>query len=519
MISVAISVAFCLLSLIGYMLLRLACPATRILGALASPLLGLLLWVLLLDIALTTEVSRPFEAAAYLILIGGAASIAYSHRKKRFDGGDLIVAVPCAVVTLVFLLNTRGTNGGDSAYMIMMGVDIGRFQMFPADVKRELFYAYPLLLPLFQATIQRIAPDRFFNIAPALSILLMTFLAVLFRKLGYNWILSVIVVILLFSSPAMIIHTFYFNHHLICGFIILVFAYLVDKFEKNKEGNPIPVLLILLVSLPLVRLEGPFLAIILMAVFIRQNSFSMIQRIMLAFSSAMTVSIFYGYLLTFQPGTFNLIILSSTTVKLMILIGWLYVLYLLLLNVLPILSQLDQLGTRLVLNSVTIAVLLTCLLAPAKVAVSILAIFTNLFGFWGFWGFTWWPLVLGLIWRPESEEVGHRAVVEDPRFVTIVAMLGLMIVFLLLREANSVGFGDTFNRTMVHVLPIWAWLVMDRWRKTDTSETLNEETAHDYLRVRDGYGRDEGNLRSSATTHSDVRRLCWLSSTRMAPAA
>ena len=130
--------------------------------------------------------------------------------------------------------------------------------------------------------------------------------------------------------------------------------------------------------------------------------------------------------------------------------------------------------------------------------------------------------MLGLIWRPESEEVGHRAVVEDPRFVTIVAMLGLIDSIPASARSNSVGFGDTFNRTMVHVLPIWAWLVMDRWRNTDTSETLNEETAHDYLRVWDGYGRDEGNLRSSATTHSDVRRLCsgcMASSTRMAAAA
>ena len=461
-----ITLALCLLTLTGFALMRLALPAAPLLAALASPLLGVILWALLLNMALILNVPWPFQASACALVICGLVSIAFAQRAKPFNARDLaFFALVGVTASSVVVSNTYGTNIGDAGYMIMMGVDIGRYETFPEDVQRELFYAYPLLLPLLQASAYwLIGSDHFISPAPMIAILLMAFLSVLFIKIGFHWIIGILTALLLFSSAGMMIHAFYFNNHLLLAFVILVFAYVAEVYRLSRCPVSILVLAILLMGLPLIRLEGSLIAIILMVVFIRQSGFTVIERLILGVGSAVATTIFFGHLLTFEPGSWSLNILSPASVKIIILLSWLYVLYILAAALIPLVRKLDNSGPLLIVALACIAVLITCILAPARTAASILALAVNLFGFGGLWGITWWLLVLGLIavWQPT---VARGALTEDPRFVAIVALLALMILFLLSRDAYQIGFGDTLNRSMVHVLPIWAWLVMDRWRK------------------------------------------------------
>ena len=484
------TVAFCLLSLVGYVVARTAVPSSRLTAATMSALIGLLIWGLVLYAALIAGVRAPFQKAAWLVGFGGLVALSIGLRQQPLSRDDLLfVALPCAVIAIVFNVNSLGTNVGDAGYMIMMGVDIGRFETFPEDVKHYFLYSFPLLLPLYQATVSYLqGPDQFVNVAPVLAILLMIFLAVLFRNARLKWSISLLLVVMLFSSHAMIIHSFYFNHHLIVGFMILAFAYLVEAYRQNKKTDPLPTLIVLIMGFSLVRVEGALLAIILMVVFLRGDVFSRSQRFLLAVCNAVAASARFGYLLTFQPLTWtdilHLNVLWPTAAKLIVLLVWIHVFYVAAVGRNRIIDKLDGMGSWLVRLFAVIAVLSALVLTPSGFLTSVLAIGANLFGLTGLWGLTWWLLVPALValllWsQPLSSEpntelaningAAHRRraeglLLDDPRFGFIVAFLALMLFFVAMRSPYRIGFGDTFSRGMLHVLPLWVWLVVDRWQ-------------------------------------------------------
>lgn len=481
-----IALAFVAFGFTGYSLLRLIYPGRTLLAAAGSVIVGMIMWVWSLYVFLILNFPTPFYFAAALFALLSVYIVAYSHRANRFAVVDFLV--PCIswlVCSVVMSLATIGTTNGDAGYMILVGVEICRFDEIPSEIRTTLLFGFPPFLSLAHATICEVAGrEQFVNFIPVLAIALTLFLSAILREMAYSWGISLLICFTFLSSLAMVIHVLYFNHHLLVGLMIVMFAFIAHGRQKDQDSASLIVLLILVMGLDLSRAEAALLALILIIVFVRADNFSFRERVFVAVGHALAISIHLGFILTHEPNrAFELQILGRTSISVMIVVSWSYVAYLMLVNRSALVARLDRATLPLVLLFSVASALLSILVAPRQLLESVAAILMNMFLFTGFWGLTWWVLAAALIWGPRHSQVSEgtasldsdqaREILADPRFILIVAFLSLMLVLATGRQPYHHAFGDTFNRFLMHILPIWIWLVADQWREVDFAKPLS----------------------------------------------
>jgi len=461
---------------VGYALLRLVWQE-RLMAACGGLILGTALWAWILFAMLLFGIAAPFTAAGIAFASLGAALIVASGFHKRFEAAELLVPLLSWLVALaLFHLPVVATTSGDAGYMIMMGVDTCRFDTIPADIRRTLMYGYPPLIPMLQATACKFtSANQLVNFIPLFAIAQLLFLIALLQRIGYALIAAVLGCLIIFSSTSAMIHVVYFNHHLLLGFMILMFAVITQDRKPDQDKASVLALLILLFGIDIGRAEAALVSLILLVVLIRHDNFSVRERLTLALGNAVAVTLYLGFVASMEVDTsIRLIILNRFSIAVLIAITWAYAGYVALTHYSAQIARLDRSTLAITLCLSVVAMGLAVLVAPIRLTQSLAAIFTNTFLLVGFWGFTWWILVGALViaWRLARAR-SAPLLSSDPRFVLIVSMLALMMLLAVGRDPYRLGFGDTFNRFLAHLAPVWLWLVADLWRRIDLDRPVS----------------------------------------------
>jgi hypothetical protein len=429
----------------------------ELISAFSSILYGIILLVLIIFPSLWIKNAHSLTAAIWAYCIISVAIFLFSVSRKKNTKSEwisllIIMALNCFIVRF----NHFATTLGDASYMIMMGVDIARFGHIPSDVAKNLLWAFPLFLPIFQAVVSNVSDiNNFINIMPCISIsmagILFKMIYDLFPNRNFSksvCYLSIILPVFMFSSHHMFIQSLYYNHHLLTGLIILLLTLYYFKNENYKYSEFL--FIILLISLNLMRFESVVISVLILWLF-GSRLFEHKARFVIGscysfYSLALyTILFFWG-----SDKYCDLTILTHKKILLIISVLSVILAYHLMLLSSWFTQKHEKKLFILIDVGLIIIALSLMILNPKHLLLSWNSLGKNLFLNTGYWGITWHVILFVFLHQCYLKIIR----LDDPLFKYIALFIAYVSFIVLIRKnPYRTGFGDSANRMMVHVLP------------------------------------------------------------------
>jgi hypothetical protein len=447
-------------------------------NAFSALIIGILIWNILALLVLMCGLNNIIFVSLWIYIPITILLVFYSFIKYRPSWKEVSWFSGVTIIQLLIILfNNYATAIGDSGYMILMGVDIGRFGTIPRDTGEDLLWAYPLFLPLYQATISKIFfLNEFKNIAPVIGVSLGGLLAsLIYDELNrfnllqkQKTIISILVMIMVFSSHNMFIQLFYFNHHLLVAFVFILWIAFYLFWMDRTVLSPYLLFLLLAIGLTIMRIEGYILSMILLTVTLKDEPFKTRKYITISYVLFFTfLNVFL--LMNGDSKYSNLTIINEKHIAIMITTSILYLSANLMFEKSNIVKKMhDTILTKSIYltGAITFALMIFSNFRELFWK-SLLSFMSNLFGVTGFWGLTWYVILFlsVFIYYKKKEKIFY-----DPIFMTIVLIFNSYLGMLFFRQNYRIGFGDSFNRGVaVQLLPLIILFIIKLLGPTQTT--------------------------------------------------
>ena len=454
-------------------------------GKLPAPLIGIsgflwgtLLWVLGGMVLLTAGIPyTPLNMLVYFIILGIGVVVLHVRNKtwslSRREVTSLLLSAGLFLLTLL-LANTfnYSTTSQDSIAQISTGKRLA-YEGLSTLVIEELSLR-GIFLSLLQSASVFLEVDYLHLLQPGFSI---TFLLVFFtlprrivshllsdqrRALIYALLTS----LALFSTYFIVFQFFYVHNSLIsAGYLYLAVASFWLGAQEENHCWMVPGVVALL-GFSLARNEAPIFALIFLILVISADRTPYQTRLRTILPYLSLVIVWYAYLLArmgsgtkiLNPEKTLVIIASLAACGALVLISkqewvqrWL----------LPYLPQLMLGGLALLLAAMVI-------IKPGHMMISVWITIRNTFEVGG-WGIAW-PL-FGFLFALSL--AGPRVPGEKLFFYGIWSFLLLLVGIVFFRNPFRLGWGDSGNRMLTHILPITVLYIS---MKAAQGSTLKEPT-------------------------------------------
>lgn len=420
---------------------------------------GALAWVIggVLILAASLPYTPVSMGLLFIFLMIGFGTIHARNKTWRLARRELLTILLIAAAFLLVLvlasLFNFSTTSQDSIAQISTGRRIA-YEGFSSPVIEELSLR-GIYLPQLHSASVFLGDDYLYAAQPAFAFSFVLIFVYLTRRIiGHlsshrhlAWLLSLSSGLILFSTYFIVFQFFYIHNNLISA-LYLYFAVCAFWLAAVEERGTWAILgIIALLGFSLARNEAPIFALIFLVLVVSSKRISFRVRLRSMLPYLVVLILWYLYLLLemgqgtkiLDPGKTLLIIGTLAAFGCLVLLSelkWIKSL------VLPHLPKV-MLGTLLVL------LVVMAILKPNHMILSVWIIINNTLEAGG-WGITW--LIFGFLLVLSM--AGPRLPWEEIFFVGISSFVALLLALVYFRNPYRLGWGDSANRMLTHILPI-----------------------------------------------------------------
>lgn len=428
---------------------------------------GALFWVLggMTLLILTIPYTAASMSILFIILVIGISILHARNKTWQLSRRELIYISAFALVYLLILLLANQFNfsvaSTDSIIYILTGRRIP-YEGFSQSVMVELADR-GAFLPLLQSASVFLGDDYIYAAQPAFGLSLAgIYFYLSHRILGHlhsdkrlALTLSILSGLVLFSTYFVVFQTFYIHTNLICA--VYLFLSVCGFWLASVEGEDswMIVGMLALTGFSLARLESPVFALVFLVLLISYGKIPYRIRLVSILPYLISLIIWYFYLLR-GVGDVDL---TLDQTRILAIIGALAaVIFLVIFSevnwikrwVLPHLP-------KIMLGVLVLVVAFMVIQKPEHMYTSMKVTLKNVLES-GRWGITW--VVFALLFLISLFRPGFLR--EEYFFYGISSFLLLLLAISYFRVPYRVGWGDSANRMLVHILPTISLYVMMR---------------------------------------------------------
>jgi len=427
---------------------------------------GALFWVIGSLVMLTLTI--PYTLFSMLVLIiplivGGG--IIHARRKTwNLSGSELINLLLIAFSFLLILILASyfnfSTTSQDSIVQISTGIRIS-YEGLSSWVMRELSLR-GVFLSLLQSTSVFLGDDYLYLVQPAFAFTFFLVFFYLTRRIISNILsnqrltltYSVLASLALFSTYFMVFQFFYIHNSLISAAYLFVGVSGIWLSVIEDDSNWLVLAMAGLLGFSLARNEAPIFALIFLLLVISADRIPYRDRMRSILPYLAFLILWYAYLLArmgtgtkiLDPEKASIIIASLFACGTLVLISdgkWVKRF------LLPRLPQ-------IMLSSLFLMVVAMVIFKPEHMIISVWITIRNVLEAGG-WGITW--LLFGFLFILSLP--GPRVPWEKLYSYGIFSFLFLLLGIVYFRNPFRLGWGDSANRMLTHILPIiMSYIVM-----------------------------------------------------------
>jgi hypothetical protein len=415
--------------------------------ALALPL-GATIWVICGVVLLALGIPVGLMSVAALSVACALGSLVFVDRRgARVSHASLILAGMVIVATVPYFVSSMAWTS-DSLFMVLMGEDILHTGSFSSVVRDWYLTGYPFAVPLL--SLQGLAADparlpEILTVLPVSLTLLVVDAAIQAapRQRALAIIAAIAAMAAVFLSAAGRLQAIYVNGHVLTACLILGF------FSIPEDQPRLATLLrsALAVGVAVSRVEGVLFAILMLALE-PVAAVTRWRRVVPATAVAVAATFLLGHV------AFNLAavldIINPRIAWTLIAIGWLYLVFLLVLYGFDLDWLLEHLR-RLTLTAIILCSVLAIVWNPEHMMMVFYNLGSNMM-LTGGWGIVWPAISLAVVLAAVYQ---RGALLADPR---ILFVIGYVLLLICLGAVNKrpyvVGPFDSGNRLLFQMLPL-----------------------------------------------------------------
>lgn len=420
-------------------------------GALFWVVGGVILNILMVPYTITSM------AILFILLSVGFGILHIRNKTWQLTGRDLVCLMAIAIVFILVLLLASHYNfsvaSTDSFIYIVTGRRIP-YEGFSQSVMVELADR-GASQPLLQSASVFLGADYIYAAQPAFGLSLAgIYFYLSHRILGHlltdkrlAWSLSILSGLVLFSTYFVVFHYFYIHTNLICAVYLFLGLYGFWLASVEAKDSWMIVGMLALMGFSLARLESPIFALPFLVVLISQGKIPYRIRLVSILPYLISLIIWYFYLLR-GVGDVDLTLDQTRTLT---VIGALAACIFLL-----IFSEVNWIKRwalphlpKIMLGVLVLVVVFMVIQKPEHMYTSMKVTLKNVLES-GRWGITW--VVFALLFF--FSLFGSGFLKEGFFFYGISSFLLLLLAISYFRVPYRVGWGDSANRMLIHILPI-----------------------------------------------------------------
>lgn len=394
----------------------------------------------------------------YFLLLGtGISFFHYRNKTWKLSPRDLFWLLSIAFLYLIILVATSyfnlSTTSPDSIVLIATGKRLPYVGFSDAVIKELSLRG--VFLSVLQSAAEFLGDGYLYAFQPSLGVsFLLVFFFLSHRIIDHlapnkhwNFVISLMTSLVLFSTYFIVFQIFYIHTNLISGLylFVAVSAFWLAMIEKKSSWMGFGMLALL--GFSLARNEAPLFAVVFLILVISVDKIPYRVRLKSILPYLILMISWYSYLLI-RMGEGTKILNPERT---LIIIGSLFAL-----GLLVLLSEQKWLKAKLfpylakiMVGALVLILLLMFLTKPVHMMDSAYFIILNLSAY-GWWGVTW--LVFSLVFLISI--IGPRVPGEELFFYGIVSFFCLLLAIAYFRNPYRLGWGDSANRMFTHILPV-----------------------------------------------------------------
>jgi hypothetical protein len=458
--------------------------------AVSGFLWGALTWILLslpvailFDSAYTATTMFSLIAVTGIILLFVAIREQPSQTELAWSFGTLVIF---SLFTMIFVLNNFAILSYDSYTLVLLGQQIGFFEEINLNISTSLA-SWGVFMPLLHAASVFLDIDYLYALQPMFAI---SGLASIFyfiyhslgkqnQKIGIRILVSCLAITGISSTYFLVFESVYIHNNLLSAIYLFLFVALAWNSLQDQSSSMLFLGLVALSGFVLLRTETSLTAVIFLFLLISYYSSDRDKQVKQLGIIAFSIFVFIWYLYLFLAIGTGTDILSPSKIVILVIpyIGLLVVIWL---------SKRKEWEKRLphipllLLYVFLVGALIVGLLKPEHMATSLTVMVKNMFDFnferweitwYGRWGITWFVFVilglLALAWP----KINHE------KFLSygIILFLILIYLFAFARNPYRLGFGDSANRMLTHIVPIIVFYFSLKFGQTKNGVNSNKK--------------------------------------------
>lgn len=450
-------------------------PVTVI--AVTGFLWGALFWVLGGMCLLVAAIAyTPASMIIYLGILVSVFSIIHARRKTwRLSRREIFWLLAIATFFLLVLITASyfnlSTTSPDSIVLISTGRRMA-YEGLSDTVMKELSLR-GVYMPVLQSASSFLGDGYLYAAQPGIGV---TFTLVFFflshwiigqlgSKKRLNLMSSILTSLALFSTYFIVFQFFYINTNTISALylFVAVSAFWLGLIEDKRSWLVFGMLALL--GFSLARTEAPLFALVFLLLVVGVDRIPYRVRLRATLPYAILLILWYLYLLWRMGDGTQILNPERTLVILVALVGFGF--FILISEGRWIKGKILPYLPWIMIGALLLILLSMVLLKPGHMKDSVYYIFMNMLGF-GWWGITW--LVISILYMISLK--GPSLPYEGIFSYGIPSFFSLVVALSFFRVPYRLGWGDSANRMMVHILPIIALYLMMKAVKASSGRDI-----------------------------------------------
>ena len=279
-----------------------------------------------------------------------------------------------------------------------------------------------------------------------------------------NILLSVISLFILITNKQYLMHSFYVGEHLFVAIFLFLCVYFLNEYQEKSANNSLIISAIFLSLFAISRRESIIFIIIpvICYLLINHNKNNKSEFIFLKIISLILIPIYsIGFIMVLDNWYLDIINYTSKgkdvifyLISIIIIIMTFFLIIILFIK--KSLSKFYYLITKIIYVASFSSLIVFSFIFSDKIFPSLIATKNNLFNF-QMWGLTWYLIPILIITAVKFLKNNEN----DIFLFTAVNIFILQFLLVLGRAPYREGWGDSFNRMAIHVLPLFVFFIIN----------------------------------------------------------
>ncbi len=427
--------------------------------------LGLLIWVLLALLTLCLGIPYTAPVMAVLLVLTASALVFFNTRFSLFNRHDLrpFLTFTCgfALLSIAACSLNYTVLSYDSYKLLEVGRAIGYDGYFHPDTQAKLA-SWGIFLPMVQSASIFLGLDYLYGLQPVLFVCLLASLFCLATKALHimkapslvRRVYPALAVLALMSTYFIVFQGFYIHNSMPSAVYLFLFCSTVWIARTQNQPRLLALGMLFLAAFTLQRMEGPLFALIFLVLVMTDRQLSYRHKVLCLLPYAGLVFLWYSKLY-FMIGSGSDILDREKITKLLSPLGAFT--FVIVFSRARWIARLVGALPWVMLYVIAGKLLIVALDRPDHMAASLSALVQNILKS-GNWGVTWVVLFVLFTLAHHKVKLPHGKVF----FIGIPSFLMFLFVLSSERIPYRVGWGDSANRILTHILPVLLFYVLLR---------------------------------------------------------